>query len=216
MNELIKQASENPPLSNNKQHELLRAWQNKGDMEARDKLIMSHMQFMIKFCHRYRSFNIPLDDLVQQCILGLMKAADKFNFKKLNKEGKPFTFLTYGTWQMRRFIQDSISVSRPIRQPKNIKDMEKYQPAYLFTDIIDDSMRLSDAGYTPPDVLATDDELEYLFGGVSDRIRSMVIDRINGLYLHEIGSKHGLTAERVRQLCNKTYKQILENKNLTF
>jgi len=216
MNELKKQATNHQPLSHDEQHEILRAWQNEGDTEARDKLVMSNMQFMLKFCHRYRSFNIPIEDLVQQCVLGLMKAADKFDFRKLNEEGKPFAFLTYGTWQMRRYIQDIIIVSQVIRKPKNIKDIDKYQPAFLFTDICDGETTLPDVGYIPPDILQTDDELEYLLSDIPDRCRSMVIDRLNGLYLRDIAKKHGLSSERIRQLCNKTYDQILNNKNLTF
>ncbi len=214
---LVRQATENPPLSNDEQHNLLRLWQNKGDIEARDKLVMSNMQYMIKFCNkRYRHFGIPLDDLVQQCVLGLMKASDRFDFKKLNKKGKPHTFLTYGTWYMRHFVQDIITVDQIIRKPKNIKNINKYRPAFLFTDIAEGDTTLPDVGYIPPNILMTDDEFEYLFSDISDRCRSMVIDRINGLYLREIAKKHGLTSERVRQLCNKTYEQILENKNLTF
>ncbi len=199
------------PLSNDEQHRLLRLWQNKQDGEARDTLVMSHIRYVIKFANRYKNYGVPFNDLVQQCILGLMQAADKFDFDKLNKQGKPHTFLTYATWKMRRHIQDAHNVGQVIRKPKNANYLPQYKSPILFTDMGNEDT-VPDEGYIHPDYMESDEQVNNLFEGIPQRSKSMVLDRAQGLYYKQIAKKHGICTQRVQQICEKTYKQIKKNK----
>nr|MDP8944049.1 sigma-70 family RNA polymerase sigma factor [Actinomycetota bacterium] len=87
----------------------------RGDMEAKDRLINSNLRLVISVARKYQGQGLPLGDLVQEGMLGLIRAAEKFDWRK------GFKFSTYGTLWIRQAIQRGLENSgRTIRLPVHI------------------------------------------------------------------------------------------------
>ena len=86
-----------------------------GDKNAKERLIASNLRLVISIAKKYIGNGIPLEDLVQEGNIGLIKAADRFDYTKGNK------FSTYATWWIRQAIQRSIAdTGRSIRVPVHV------------------------------------------------------------------------------------------------
>lgn len=91
-----------------------------GEADARNKLISRNVRLVISIANNYRNSGLPLDDLVQEGILGLSKAIDKFDVKS------GFRFSTYATWWIKNKIIKSIDEKRDlIRKPSHVQDYKK-------------------------------------------------------------------------------------------
>jgi RNA polymerase primary sigma factor len=73
---------------------LLRRWQQQGDIKARDAIVQTHLRFVVKQAHRRSKDPEAVKDFIAAGNLGLLKAADKFDWAR-----KPYIrFLTYAGW----------------------------------------------------------------------------------------------------------------------
>jgi len=85
-----------------------------GNIEAKEKLIISNLRFVVSIAKKYQGFGIPLSDLISEGNLGLMSAVDKFDYKK------GFHFISYAIWWIRQSIMKALSEkSRLVRLPMN-------------------------------------------------------------------------------------------------
>lgn len=85
--------------------------------EARDHLIKANTRLVVSIAKRYISRGVPFLDLIQEGNLGLMKAVEKFEYKR------GFRFSTYATWWIRQTITRSIAdQGRTIRVPVHMVD----------------------------------------------------------------------------------------------
>lgn len=81
---------------------LLRAWQRRGDRAARDKVIQTHLRFVVKQAHKRTKNPEVVGDYIAAGNLGLLKAADKFDVSR-----KPYIrFLTYAGWWILKEMSD--------------------------------------------------------------------------------------------------------------
>lgn len=97
-----------------------------GDASARDALIEANLRLVISVAGKFQGHNVPLEDLIQEGNIGLIKAADKFDYRK------GFKFSTYAIWWIRQAIMRALdNNSRPIRLPSYLV-AKTYQldPAY--------------------------------------------------------------------------------------
>jgi RNA polymerase primary sigma factor len=79
---------------------------------ARDRLVTANLRLAISLAHKYRYSGLPLEDLIQEANIGLMRAAERFDFRR------GFKFSTYATWWIRQGISRSVQdTSRIIRVP---------------------------------------------------------------------------------------------------
>lgn len=86
-------------------------------LEARDHLIKANTRLVVSIAKRYISRGVPFLDLIQEGNLGLMKAVEKFEYKR------GFRFSTYATWWIRQTITRSIAdQGRTIRVPVHMVD----------------------------------------------------------------------------------------------
>lgn len=79
---------------------------------ARDRLVTANLRLATSLAHNYRYSSLPLEDLIQEANIGLMRAAERFDFRR------GFKFSTYATWWIRQGIARSVQdTSRTIRVP---------------------------------------------------------------------------------------------------
>jgi RNA polymerase sigma-32 factor len=78
------------------------AWRDRRDEAALHRLITAYMRLAISMAARFRRYGAPMNDLIQEASLGLMKAADKFD------PDRGVRFSTYAVWWIKASIQDYV------------------------------------------------------------------------------------------------------------
>ncbi len=81
---------------------LARAWRDERDERALHRLITAYMRLAISMASKFRRYGAPMNDLIQEASLGLMKAADKFD------PDRGVRFSTYAVWWIKASIQDYV------------------------------------------------------------------------------------------------------------
>ena len=78
------------------------AWRDHRDEDALHRLITAYMRLAISMASKFRRYGAPMNDLIQEAGLGLMKAADKFD------PDRGVRFSTYAVWWIKASIQDYV------------------------------------------------------------------------------------------------------------
>ena len=99
-------------------HELFRRYKEEGDMDAREKLVMSHLNLVRFLANKFKNRGEPIDDLMQVGYLGLLKAIDRFD------PARGLEFTTYATptimGEIKRHFRDK---GWSVRVPRRLQEL---------------------------------------------------------------------------------------------
>jgi RNA polymerase primary sigma factor len=116
---LLNEARRWPLLTKEEEVELARGVE-RGDLKAKERLINSNLRLVVANAKRYQGQGLSLLDLIQEGILGLIRAAEKFDWRR------GYKFSTYATFWIRQAIQRALEQkARTIRIPTDLAQRER-------------------------------------------------------------------------------------------
>lgn len=90
------------PLTADRELELALTYKATGDVEAAHELVVSHLPFVVKIAFKYRHYMLPMQDLVQEGAIGLMKAVKRFD------PDKGYRLASFAIWWIKAYIKNYI------------------------------------------------------------------------------------------------------------
>jgi RNA polymerase primary sigma factor len=115
----LNQAARYPLLTAEEEIELAQRIE-RGDLEAKERLINSNVRLVISNARRYQGLGLSMQDLVQEAMLGLIRAAEKFDWRR------GYKFSTYATLWIRQAMQRGLdNTGRPIRVPAHVAQRQR-------------------------------------------------------------------------------------------
>ncbi len=255
----LQQIGKIPLLSFEEEMNLAKRIQENNDQKAKEALINSNLRLVVSIAKKYIGRGLSFLDLIQEGNMGLMKAAEKFNYKK------GYKFSTYATWWIQQSITRGIAdKSRIIRLPVHmIESLSKIRRVSLelatklnrmpteeeiaekiglsiskLTQLIknaqgtismetpantkDDLSRIADfivdESHVSPDTKVTEENLlsdvHKILNQLNQKEKDVLIMRYglddNGQKktLDEIGTRYGVSRERIRQIENRAIAKL--------
>jgi RNA polymerase sigma-32 factor len=89
-------------LEKEQEYELARRWRERGDRDAANQIVTSHLRLAAKIAMGYRGYGLPVSEIISEGNVGLMQALSRF------EPERGFRFATYAIWWIRASIQDYI------------------------------------------------------------------------------------------------------------
>ena len=115
----LRDVRRHPLLSAEQEVELSKRIE-RGDLEAKERMVNSNLRLVVSIAKKYQGHELSLLDLIQEGILGLIRAAEKFDWRK------GYKFSTYATFWIRQAIQRGMAnQGRTIRLPVHIGQRER-------------------------------------------------------------------------------------------
>lgn len=113
----LREIGQIPLLTAQQEKEAVKGYQEEGRKECRDLLINSNLRLVVSIAKKFNGRGLPLLDLIQEGNCGLIKAVEKFDYKR------GFKFSTYATWWIRQSITRAIAdQSKTIRIPVHMTE----------------------------------------------------------------------------------------------
>jgi RNA polymerase primary sigma factor len=115
----LNEAGRYPLLTASEEVELAKRIE-RGDKAAKDRMINSNLRLVVSIAKKYQGHGLTLLDLIQEGIIGLIRAVEKFDWRR------GYKFSTYATWWIRQAVQRGVAnKSRTIRIPVHIVEREQ-------------------------------------------------------------------------------------------
>jgi RNA polymerase primary sigma factor len=115
----LQEVRRHPLLTREQEVELAKRIE-RGDLAAKEQLVNSNLRLVISNARKFQGHDLPLLDLIQEGILGLIRAAEKFDWRK------GYKFSTYATFWIRQALQRALdNRARTIRIPVHLGQRER-------------------------------------------------------------------------------------------
>ncbi len=101
-NNLVEFSKKSKILDKEEEYYHIENWRNKRKSESLKVILNSYLRLAVSYAKKYKSYGLPLDDLIHEGVLGIMHALEKFDISK------DFRLSTYASWWIRASIQDYI------------------------------------------------------------------------------------------------------------
>lgn len=98
----LAQVREIKPLSPEREFALAVRYKETGDVEAAHELVVSHLPFVVKIAFQYRHYMLPVQDLIQEGTIGLMKSVKRFD------PYKGYRLVSFAIWWVKAYIKNFI------------------------------------------------------------------------------------------------------------
>lgn len=119
MSLFLQEVRRHPLLTRDQEMELAKQIE-RGDLRAKERLVNSNLRLVISNARKFQGYELPLLDLIQEGILGLIRAAEKFDWRR------GYKFSTYATFWIRQALQRALdNRSRTIRIPVHLGQRER-------------------------------------------------------------------------------------------
>ena len=159
-----------------------------GDERALNKLIEANLRFVVAIARQYQNKGLPIDDLISEGNIGLMKAARKYDGER------GVRFVNYAVVFVRQQIEKALKLESAELRVENMKDVRD-----------DNSSDVADAA-------------EFSLDSLNERERKVVTAYFGigqeRLTMAEIAEDMNLRRERVRQIRNKAIRRMKKNKKI--
>jgi RNA polymerase primary sigma factor len=115
----LNEAGRYPLLTAQEEVELAKRIE-RGDKAAKDRMVNSNLRLVVSIAKKYQGHGLSLLDLIQEGIIGLIRAVEKFDWRR------GYKFSTYATWWIRQAVQRGVAnKARTIRIPVHIVEREQ-------------------------------------------------------------------------------------------
>ena len=101
-NNLVEFSKKSKILEKDEEFYHIDRWRNQRDSKSLQIILNSYLRLSVSYARKYKSYGLPLDDLIHEGVLGIMHALEKFDISK------DFRLSTYASWWIRASIQDYI------------------------------------------------------------------------------------------------------------
>ena len=99
---LVRKAMAIPMLDHETEIKLAKRWQVEGDRKALDALTEPHLRLVISSARKFKNYGLPIEDLNQEGVVGLMNAAKRYDL------GRDVRFATYASWWIRSAMTEYV------------------------------------------------------------------------------------------------------------
>ena len=101
-NNLVEFSKKSKILEKKEEFYHIEQWRDKRESKSLQIILNSYLRLAVSYARKYKSYGLPLDDLIHEGVLGIMHALEKFDISK------DFRLSTYASWWIRASIQDYI------------------------------------------------------------------------------------------------------------
>ncbi len=101
-NNLVEFSKKSKILEKKEEFYHIERWRDKRESKSLQIILNSYLRLAVSYARKYKSYGLPLDDLIHEGVLGIMHALEKFDISK------DFRLSTYASWWIRASIQDYI------------------------------------------------------------------------------------------------------------
>ncbi len=101
-NNLVDFSKKSKILEKDEEFFHIERWRNERNSISLKIILNSYLRLAVSYARKYKSYGLPLDDLIHEGVLGIMHALEKFDVSK------DFRLSTYASWWIRASIQDYI------------------------------------------------------------------------------------------------------------